>query len=141
MLGAAMVAGTSVASLGIRRGVRGRVAGARAEWAARHAVGMVVQGWDAALDSMAVGAVRELRLPPPTGGPAMVIAARVRRLAADRYAASVSVRAGAEGGPGSLAVRRVRLLLARAAVADGGTGSDSTRIVMPIARWRVVELW
>jgi hypothetical protein len=141
MLGAALLAGTSVASREMHRAVRGRVAGARAEWEARRAVGTVMQGWNAALDSMPVGATREEVLVAPVEGPATRITARVRRLAVDRYAASVTVRVGAEGGAGSLAVRRVRLLLERALAADSATPSDTARVVMPITRWRVVEVW
>jgi hypothetical protein len=141
MLGAAMLAGTSVASLEMRRAVRGRAAGARAEWEARRGVGAVVQGWSGALDSMPVGAMREQLLAPPADGPPTLITARVRRLSEERYSASVSVRVGAEGGAGSLAVRRVRLLLARASTPDSATPRDSARLVMPIGRWRVVESW
>ena len=141
MLGAALLAGTSVASLGMRRAVRGRVAVARAEWEARHAVGVVVQGWSGALDSMAVGAVRDLSVSTPPDGPPTLVVARVRRLSADRYAATVSVRAGASDGAATLAVRRMRLLLERRSQPAGGTPGDSVRVVMPIARWRVVEAW
>jgi hypothetical protein len=90
---------------------------------------------------MPVGAVREQGLVPSAERPAAVITARVRRLALDRYAASVTVRVEAEGGAGSLAVRRVRLLLERALVADSAAPRDTARVVMPIARWRVVEVW
>jgi hypothetical protein len=142
MLGAALLAGSSLAALELRRGVRGRVAGARAEWEARRAVGMVVQGWDAELDSMPVGAMRQRAMQPLPDAPATLTVAYVRRLATDRYAATVSVRVGAEGGAGALANRRVRLLLERAHTSDSTAApGDSLRAVMPIARWRVVDVW
>jgi hypothetical protein len=141
MLGAALLAASSLAALELRRGVRGRVAGARAEWEGRRAVGAVLQGWDAELDSLPVGGTRERVLPPPDDGPASSTVARIRRLATDRYAATVRVRVGAEGGAGALANRRVKLLLERAHQSDAIAQRDTLRAVMPIARWRVVDVW
>jgi hypothetical protein len=139
MLGAALLAGTSVASVELHRAVRGRVAGARAEWEGKHAAGMVVQGWSAEADSMPIGAVLERALSPPPDGPGTVVVTRVRRLAADRYAAIIAVRVGE--GVRRLAFRRVQVLLERAPVRDSATAQDTPRVVMPIARWRVVDLW
>jgi hypothetical protein len=141
MLGAALLAGSSLAALELRRAARGRVAGARAEWEGRRAVGAVLQEWDVALDSLPVGATRERVLQPSADGPATSTVAQIRRVAADRYAVIVRVRVGAEGGAGTLANRRVKLLLERAHQADAITPHDSLRAVMPIARWRVVDVW
>jgi hypothetical protein len=140
MLGAALLAGSSLAALELRRGVRGRMAGARAEWEGRRAVGAVLQEWDAELDSLPVGAMRE-RVLQPTDGPATSTVAQIRRLASDRYAATVRVRVGAERGTGALANRRVRLLLERVHLSDASAPGDTMRTVMPIARWRVVDVW
>jgi hypothetical protein len=139
MLGAALLAGTTMASVELRRAVRGRVAGARADWEARHAAGLVVQGWPAEADSMPIGAVLERGLPPPSDGPATVIVARIRRLAADRFMASIGVRVGA--GARGIALRRVRVLLARAPASDSASSRDSARAVRPIGRWGVVDVW
>ena len=141
MLGAALLAGTAAASFGMRRAVRGRVAGARADWEARRAVGTVMQRWDGALDSLPVGGAREQVLASLPDGPATLVMVRVRRLASERYEASVRVGVGADGGAGTQAVRRVRLLLERQARADSAAPDDSAQVVMPIARWRVVESW
>ena len=141
MLGAALLAGTSLASLELRRAVRGRAAGARAAWETQRAAGLLLQQWDAELDSMPVGATRERSLLPPTEGPVTQVTARVRRLADRRYAAVLRARVGVEGTRGTLANRRVRLLLDRAPPSDSTNPLAPPPVVMPIARWRVVDVW
>jgi hypothetical protein len=140
MLGAALLAGTWLASLELRRAVRGRVAGARAAWETQHVAASLLQQWGPELDSMPVGATRERVMSPPTDGPVTHVVARVRRLAVGRYAAALSVRVGADRPAGALAHRRVRLLLERAP-RDSTDSTAPPRAVMPIARWRVVDVW
>lgn len=135
LLAAALLAGSATASVELRRAARSRSWAARADFEAWRAVGVVLQGWDATLDSLPVGATVERFVEPPdAAGPPILVRARVRRLSARIFAAGVSVRVG---GSGQAASRRARLLLQR----DSST-SDSTASprVSTVARWSVVDL-
>jgi hypothetical protein len=136
MLAAALLAGSAIASVELRRATRGLVASARARAEARRAFGEILQGWNGAADSLPVGATLERAMAmPQVAGPPVTVQARVRRLSARLYVANVSVRVGGAGA--ELASRRTRLLLARAPPADSGAASRS---VVPLARWSVVDL-
>jgi hypothetical protein len=136
MLAAALLAGSAATSLGLRRATSGVTAVARADWEGRRALGELLVAWDAAADSLPVGASLERPLPAPdAGGAALVRRARVRRLTSRVYSASVAVRLGSASS--ALAYRRVRVLLERR---FGGDSTDAAAPPSPIARWSVVEL-
>ncbi|NUP54783.1 MAG: hypothetical protein HOQ19_03050, partial [Gemmatimonadaceae bacterium] len=56
MLAAGLLAGTAVAAVGLQRATRTLAATGRANAELRRALAGVLQGWDAGLDSMPVGA-------------------------------------------------------------------------------------
>lgn len=133
LLAAALLAGSATASVELRRTARSRSWAARADFEAWRALGVVLQGWDASLDSLPIGATAERLVDPrDTAGPPVVVRARVRRLSARMFAAAVSVRVGVSG---QAAERRARLLLQR-----DSTGSDATGSPRALSRWSVVDL-
>jgi hypothetical protein len=136
MLAAGLLAGTAVASLGLQRATRTLAATARADSELRRGLALVLQGWDAGLDSMPVGAAVDRTI--PTGGaegPPLAVQARVRRLGTMLYAAVVAVQVGDSAAP--LASRRARLLLSRAAD-TAATGAVAG--VRPLSQWSVTDL-
>lgn len=135
LLGAALLAGSAMASAHLTRATRGIVAVARADVEARRALGAVVQGWDARADSLPIGARIERTMPSLSNdGPRIVVRAYVHRLSRALYAAHVTVRVGE--GVGTLAVRRMQLLLERPALTDSTSGPARPR---PLARWSVAD--
>jgi hypothetical protein len=136
MLAAGLLAGTAVASLGLQRAVRTLSATARAESELRRGLALVLQGWDAALDSMPVGASidRSTDGLVQEGAP-LTVRTRIRRLGPALYAATVAVQVGDSMAP--LAVRRARLLLTSAADTTVNGAVDGVR---PLAPWRVIDL-
>jgi hypothetical protein len=136
LFAAALLAGSAVASVGLRRASRSLVAAARAEAEARRWLGEVVQRWNAAADSLPIGATldRVNRVEGATGPP-VIVQARIRRLTANLYTVTVSARVG-DSVP-TLAFRRVRLLLERPPPTDSAGVSGAVR---PLARWSVVDL-
>ena len=136
MLAAALLAGSAVASVELRRAMRTRTAAARAASEATRGLAIVLQGWDSALDSLPIGAARDCPLPPvPASGLPVHSRASVERLSATRYAATISVRVGESSAV--LATRRARLLLARSiAHAD----SSAVSYVTALGRWSLVDL-
>jgi hypothetical protein len=136
MLAAGLLAGTAVASLGLQRAVRTLAATARAEAELRRGLALVLQGWDAALDSMPVGASVDRTTDAPTAdGAPLAVRTHIRRLGPALYAATVAVQVGDSTAP--LALRRARLLL--------GSEADSTvrgagEGIRPLARWSVTDL-
>ena len=135
MLAAALLAGSATASVELRRAARSRSWAARADFEGQRALGVVLQGWDAALDSLPIGATAQ-RLVDSTDapGPAVVVRATVRRLSPRIYAVVVRVRVGASG---QAAARRARLLLQRD---SSGADSVASPGVSTLARWSVVDL-
>ncbi|HET7189588.1 MAG TPA: hypothetical protein VFI52_15660 [Gemmatimonadaceae bacterium] len=135
LLAAALLAGSATASVELRRTARSRSWAARADFECQRALGEVLQGWDASLDSLPIGAIVErLVEPADVAGPPVLVRARVRRLSAEVFAAVVAVRVGVSG---QAAARRSRLLLQR-----NSQGSDSTAPagVSTVSRWSVVDL-
>jgi hypothetical protein len=136
VLGAALLAGSTVASVALRRSARTRVAAARARAEAVRGLALVLQGWDGSLDSMSVGARSDRALPSvPVAGLPVLHLVHVQRLSASLYAATVEVRVGDSAAV--VATRRARLLLARAGAA---TDSGAAPAVAALARWCLVEL-
>lgn len=135
LLAAALLAGSVMASVHLTRATRGIVSVARADAEARRALGAVVQGWDARVDSLPVGARVERAIPPlDADGPRVVVHAYVQRISRSLFAAHVAVRVGE--GAGTLAVRRMHLLLERPGLTDS-TGTSARP--MPLARWSVAD--
>ena len=136
LLASALLAGSAAASVELGRATRSRTAAARAESEAMRSLGMVVRTWRMSADSLAVGGTRDITLPiSATGGPSVLVTARLWRVAEWSYAAVVTVRVGAAERP--LARRRVRLLLERRAQVDSvGILPD----VVPLRRWAVTHL-
>jgi hypothetical protein len=136
MLGAALLAGSAVASVELRRAARTRTASARAESEVRRGLAALVQGWSAELDSIPIGARVERAIPGDRAGDsAVVVRASIRRLTSSLYAASVSAQVGRVGAV--LAFRRARLLVERPVPADSASIVSE---VAPLARWSVVEV-
>lgn len=135
LLGAGLLAGSAMASAHLTRGTRTIVAVAHAEAESRRALGAVVQGWDGQADSLPVGARLERVVPSLIGGgPRIVVRAYVRRLSLSLYAAHVTVRVGE--GAGTLAIRRMQLLLERPARIDSTGGSAPP---IPLAQWSLAD--
>lgn len=135
LLSAALLAGSATASVELRRTARSRSWAARADFESQRALGVVLQSWDATLDSLPVGATVERPVvPADTAGPPVVVQARVRRLSSRAFATLVAVRVGVSG---QAAVRRARLLLQR-----NLPGSDSVASpgVTTLVRWSVVDI-
>ena len=87
ILGAALLVGSAAASVELRRGARSRTAAARAESEVRRGLGVVVQGWQPALDSLPIG--RRVERAMPAGDAAngdIAVQGAVRRLSARRCA-------------------------------------------------------
>jgi hypothetical protein len=136
MLAAGLLAGTAVASLGLQRAARTLAAAGRAESELRRGLAVVLQGWDAGLDSMPVGAVVDrIDLPAAVDGAPLTVRTRIRRLGPALYAASFAVQVGDSTAP--LAARRARLLLGRGA---DSSISGAAAGVRPLARWSVADL-
>jgi hypothetical protein len=136
MLAAGLLAGTAVASLGLQRAVRTLSATARAEAELRRGMGLVLQGWDAKLDSMPVGAsVDKATDALVHDGALLIVRTRIRRLGPALYAATVAVQVGDSMAP--LASRRARLLLTNAPDSTVSATADGVR---PLARWSVTDL-
>jgi len=135
LLGAALLAGSAMASAHLTRATRSIVAVARADAESRRALGTVVQGWDLRVDSLPVGARLERAIPSlGPDGPRIVVRAYVQRLSRSLYAANVTVRVG--DGVATLAVRRTQLLLERPAPTDSTGGSARPT---PLARWSFAD--
>ena len=135
-LAAALLAGSAIASDGLRRATRGLVAAARVESEGRRALGDVLVRWDGAADSLPLGGSLERPLPASVAaGPMVVARARVTRLTPSVFAASVTVQVSS--GTSLLAYRRVRLLLERSSRSDSASAAGPPT---PIARWSVIEL-
>jgi hypothetical protein len=136
LLAGALLAGSFVSSLGLRRATTGLTAVARADWAQRRALADALAGWDAAADSLPLGAAMDRPVVVSrTGGPAVHVHARLRHLTPAIYSVTVAVRVGDGAVP--MATRRVRLLLARPAGGDSAAGS---RVPSPLARWSMSDL-
>jgi hypothetical protein len=136
LLAAGLLAGSAVASVELRRATRSLASAARAGSETRRALGEVLQRWDGGLDSLPIGGIVDRPVSAPERvGPPVAVRAQVRRLNSRLFAASVTVRVGDAGAP--LAVRRVRLLLERAA--DTGVHTAGVHVV-PLARWGLVDL-
>ena len=137
MLGAALLAGSAMASVELRRATRGRAAAARAQWEGWRALGEIMRRWDAAADSLPVGGVLDRVVPAPApAGPPVAVTARLRRLTARLYAATVTVSVHEGEGGSGLAMRRLRLLLERS---PDSVAAGATPAVVPLARWSVVD--
>src|SRR3954469_10300221 len=81
MLAAGLLAGTAIASLGLQRAARTLVAAGRAESELRRGLAVVLQGWDAQLDSMPIGAVVDRVAPSVVlDGAPLTMRTRIRRL-------------------------------------------------------------
>ncbi len=135
LLGAALLAGSAMASAHLARATRGIVAVARADTEARAALGAVVQGWDTRADSLPVGGRLDRAIPSrESDGPRVLVRAHVQRLSRSLYAAHVTVRVGE--GVATLAVRRLQLLLERPARSDSAGSVASPR---PLAQWSIAD--
>jgi hypothetical protein len=136
MLAAGLLAGTAVASLELQRATRTAAATARADAELRRALAVVLQGWDAGLDSMPVGAaVDRATGTVAVGGAPVAVRARVRRLGPALYAAVVAVQVGDSTAP--LALRRARRLFGRIADTLAPAAAPNVR---PLSRWEVTDL-
>ena len=137
MLAAGLLAGTAVAAVGLQRATRTLAATGRANAELRRALAGVLQGWDAGLDSMPVGASIERPTSPVIvdGGVRVAASTRIRRLGPTLYAAAVAVSVGDSSVP--LASRRARLVVARIV---GPSGSGSATGPQSLARWSVTDL-
>lgn len=135
LLAAALLAGSATAAVELRRAARSRGWAARAEFETQRALGVVLQGWDATLDSLPIGATVERTVrPTDSAGPPVAVRARVRRLSGRIFAAIVAVRVGVSG---QAAARRARLLLQRDSSGSDGAASAG---VSTLSRWSVVDL-
>lgn len=135
LLAAALLAGSTTASLELRRTARSRSWAARADFEGQRALGVALQRWDAALDSLPIGGTAERVVDSAeTPGPPLVVRARVRRLSARVFAVVVRVRVGVSG---QAAARRARLLVQR-----DSSGSDSVAPpgITTLSRWSVVDV-
>lgn len=136
MLAAGLLAGTAVAAVGLQRATRTLAATGRANAELRRALAGVLQGWDAGLDSMPVGASIERPTSPViVDGVRVAASTRIRRLGPTLYAAAVAVSVGDSSVP--LASRRARLVVARTV---GPSGSGSATGPQSLARWSVTDL-
>jgi hypothetical protein len=101
---------------------------------------LVLQEWDARLDSMPIGAAADRPAAPIlVDGVAVHLRTRVRNLGHGLYAATVAVQIGDSAAP--LALRRARLLLRRAADITADTAaSRASPGVRPLPRWSVADL-
>ena len=134
LLAAALLAGSATAAVELRRAARSRSWAARADFETQRALGVVLQGWDATLDSLPIGAsVERLVQPTDSAGPPVAVRARVRRLSGRIFAAIVAVRVVS----GQAAARRARLLLQRE---PPGSDSAASTGVSTLSRWSVVDL-
>ena len=135
LLSAALLAGSAIAAVELRRTARSRSWAARADFESQRALGVVLQGWDVTLDSLPIGATVERPVEPAdTPGPPLVVQARVRRLSARLFAVVVAVRVGVSG---QAAARRARLLLQRDLP---GSDSAASAGVSTLPRWSVVDI-
>jgi hypothetical protein len=136
MLGAALLAGSAVASVELRRGTRSRTAAARAESEVRRGLGAILQKWQPALDSLPIG--RRVELTVPARGDAewdIAVQGAVRRVTARLYAATAAVAVGRDDVV--LARRRALLFLERPVETDS---SAATVAVAPVRGWSVLDL-
>ena len=135
LLGAALLAGSAMASAHLTRATRSIVAVARADAESRRVLGVVVQEWDLRADSLPVGARLDRIIPPLSpSGPPIAASAHVLRLSRSLYAAFVTVRVGE--GTAMRAMRRMQLLLERPAPADSAGGSARPT---PLAQWSFAD--
>lgn len=135
LLAAALLAGSATAAVELRRAARSRGWGARADFETQRAIGVVLQGWDATLDSLPIGATVERPVErTDSAGPPVAVRARVRRLSGSIFAAVVAVQVGVSG---EAATRRARLLLQRQ---SPGSDSAASMGVSTLSRWSVVDL-
>ena len=136
VLAAGLLAGTAVASVGLQRATRTLATTARANSELRRGLAGVLQGWDAGLDSMPVGAAVDRTTPGVVvDGARIAVRTRVRRLGPTLYAASATVLVGDSTAP--LASRRARLLVGRVVDTSKSVRSAGLR---PLSRWSVTEL-
>ena len=136
MLGAALLAGSAVASVELRRATRSRTAAARAESEVRRGLGAILQKWQPALDSLPIG--RRVGLTMPARGDAewdIVVQGAVRRVTARLFAATAAVAVGRDDVV--LARRRALLFLERPVEGDS---SAATVAVAPVRGWSVLDL-
>jgi hypothetical protein len=139
MLAGGLLAGTALASVELRRATRTLGAAARADSELRRGMASVLQGWDARLDSMPIGAgIDRAAAPVTVDGIAVRVRTRVQRLSLQLYAARVTVQVGDSAAP--TAARRGRLLLRRATVAADTVASSASPSVRPLGRWSVADL-
>lgn len=134
LLAAALLAGGAASAVELRRATRTVSSAQRARAEAKHALGTVVQSWGIEEDSLPVGAVLHRTLATPPAGPPIEVVGALQRLTSTMWAVDVRVRVGAHSP--ALAIRRMRLLLQRAASNAAGGGPAS---VVPIARWSIVD--
>lgn len=140
MLAGALLVGTALASVELGRATRTLGAAARAESEVRRGMALVLQAWDAGLDSLPIGAsAARPAAAVVVDGVAVRVRTHVQRLGRGLYAASVAVQIGDSAAP--LAARRARLLLRRAAdtTADTVVGGASP-VLRPLPRWSVADL-
>jgi hypothetical protein len=136
MLGAALLAGSALSSLELRRATRARTSSARAESEVRFGLGTVLRGWDTALDSLPIGARAERAIPAHGGqDPTIATHGVVRRLTPRLYVVTVRATVGREGAV--LAVSRALLFLERSSAADS---AHVVAPVVPLSRWSVAEI-
>ena len=135
VLAAALLAGSAIASVGLRRATRGLTAAARAEWEGQRALGEVMTRWDGVADSLPIGAWLERPLPAHgLAGPPLTVRAGLQRLTPSVYSASAWVWVGDSAS--AQAFRRVRLLLERRPSGDSALAVETPT---PIARWSVID--
>src|SRR4051812_23132860 len=136
ILGAALLAGSAAASLSLGRASRTLSAASRAEAESRRALVLVLQGWDAELDSMPVGrTVDRAVVPGATDGDPVRVHASVRRVGQRVFAVTSTVEVG--DSTAIVAMRRMRLMVERSV---DTTAVGAHRPVVPITRWSLVDL-
>lgn len=137
-LSAALATATFAAASAMRRAALSTRVRARVEAETRRAFAEVLASWDAALDSMPVGAVLPVPLAtePAGAGPALVRTARVDRVAEGLYTLTVDIRAFTRDHP--LARRRAQLWLQRGPAPAPGAPGGAPSVVTP---WGVVDLY
>lgn len=135
-LAAGLLAGAFASAGALARASASARSALRAESEARRAMGEVVAGWDATLDSLRVGASVERVLPsaPVDAAPRLARRCRVQRLSPKLFVVAVEVRVGE--GSASFARRRYQLLLQRDSLTDSASALRAPR---PISRWSIAE--
>lgn len=141
-LSAALATATFSAAHAMRRAALTTQARERVETEVRRALGEVLVGWTASLDSIPVGSHADVPLPPEPAesGPPIVRTARVGRVADGLYEITTDVRAFTSVRP--LARRRARLWLERRR-ADESSGEAPPAAAPPVVvtHWAFVDLY